>query len=750
MASNRELKVTVLGDASGGRRALNELGDDADRTEGRLGKLSGGIGALGAVAATGFGAAAVGAGLFLKGAFTEADTARKGLAQTEAVLKSTGGQAGVTGQSVTALADRLEALTGINDNTIVANENLLLTFTNVKNEVGAGNDVFDQANQTILDMSVALGQDGKASAIQLGKALNDPIAGVSALAEVGVTFTAQQKEQIKTLQESGDTLGAQKIILAELNKEFGGSAEAAVSPIDKLKTAFGNIQETVGTALMPTLATVATFLADRLPATLAKASEVFKEIAGPVRAFFAAFKAGDGDVTSSGFAGEMEKFGNSARRVVDVVREHWPQIRETMVGVIDAVVGFVRANWPLVKQIITETVTTVVAVIGGLIGWVRENWPQIKQVIATTIDGIVVVIDALVGWVRENWPKISQIVSETLTTVGAVVRGFVDIVMTIWNQFGSQILTVIQGAWTAIYAVINGAFTAIFAVVSGALQVIQGIIKTVTSLIKGDWAGVWEGIRQIFGGVWEAIQGILSGAWEAIQGILRGALGIMQGVLSAGLEIVVGIFRSLPRRILDGLGDLGGLLVNAGRSVIEGMMRGIDAVGDGLFGFFTGLPRRILDALGNIGGVLVSAGRDIIDGLLDGIYNGFQRVRDALSNLTNLLPDWKGPAVKDATLLYNAGQLVISGFVGGLESQFGAVEGSLGRLTGMVGVGMPSGSSGASGSLTGLQAGGTSSGVTWTGDLIVQGTRDPKETARMVLAEFQKMSDRGQRLLVLP
>jgi phage-related minor tail protein len=63
------------------------------------------------------------------------------------------------------------------------------------------------------DMSVALGTDASGSAIQLGKALNDPIKGVAALQKVGVSFTESQKEQIKTLVETGDTLGAQKIIL---------------------------------------------------------------------------------------------------------------------------------------------------------------------------------------------------------------------------------------------------------------------------------------------------------------------------------------------------------------------------------------------------------------------------------------------------------------------------------------------------------------------------------------------------------
>jgi len=113
---------------------------------------------------------------------------------------------------------------------------------------------------TIQDMSAALGQDGKSSAIQLGKALNDPIKGITALSRVGVSFTAQQKEAIKADVKRGDTLSAQKIILAELSKEFGGSAAAIATPGMKMDVAWKNLQETIGTKLLPVLAKLAAIL----------------------------------------------------------------------------------------------------------------------------------------------------------------------------------------------------------------------------------------------------------------------------------------------------------------------------------------------------------------------------------------------------------------------------------------------------------------------------------------------------------
>jgi SLT domain-containing protein len=195
-------------------------------------------------------------GTLIKSFITAATEQQKINRQTEAVIKSTGGSAHVTASQISELSGRLAEQTGIQDDVIQSGANMLLTFTNVRNEVGKGNDIFNQAVSVVTDMSVALGQDTASSAIQLGKALNDPIKGVTALQRVGVTFTAQQKDQIKAMVANNDTLGAQKLILAELNKEFGGSAAAQATAAGKMSVAWDNFSEAMGNALLPALSAV--------------------------------------------------------------------------------------------------------------------------------------------------------------------------------------------------------------------------------------------------------------------------------------------------------------------------------------------------------------------------------------------------------------------------------------------------------------------------------------------------------------
>lgn len=185
-------------------------------------------------------------------------------AQTTAVLKSTGEAAGVSAGDVAELAKQTSELSGIDDDAVQASENLLLTFKDVRDEAGAGNDIFSQTTQAIADMATAMNQGAipsqellKQTTIQVGKAMNDPIRGMTALRRVGVTFNDTQVETIKRLQESGDLMSAQKIVLGELQTEFGGAAKAAgdtfAGQLAKLHTQFKNVEESIGSVLVPLL-----------------------------------------------------------------------------------------------------------------------------------------------------------------------------------------------------------------------------------------------------------------------------------------------------------------------------------------------------------------------------------------------------------------------------------------------------------------------------------------------------------------
>jgi hypothetical protein len=177
-------------------------------------------------------------------------------AQTTQTIKSMNA-AWTNTDAITAYAQKIEKLTGLEAEQVQGAQNLLLTFGNIRNELGAGNDIFDQATSIVADMSVVFGQDMSAAAVQLGKALNDPLKGITALSKIGVSFTEQQKEQIKNFVEAGDVMGAQRVILAELTREVGGAAEAfgdtTAGKVAKFRNEVGDLGEALVVGLMPAL-----------------------------------------------------------------------------------------------------------------------------------------------------------------------------------------------------------------------------------------------------------------------------------------------------------------------------------------------------------------------------------------------------------------------------------------------------------------------------------------------------------------
>lgn len=180
------------------------------------------------------------------------DEQAQAIAQVEAGLKSTSHAAGLTSIQLQRMAAKLQSNSIFGDETILRDATAnLLTFTNI-----AG-DQFARTQQSVLDLATRMGTDLKSAAIQLGKALNDPVANLSALSRSGIQFSDAQKTLIKSLWETNQQAEAQNVILKELENQFGGSAKAAADAglggFKQLSNTFGDLTEQIGKSLMPYL-----------------------------------------------------------------------------------------------------------------------------------------------------------------------------------------------------------------------------------------------------------------------------------------------------------------------------------------------------------------------------------------------------------------------------------------------------------------------------------------------------------------
>lgn len=466
-AGLRQVKIRFEGET----RGLNRAAVDGER---QLGKFQRGLRGVNQVALRVGAGVGLAAAAWVKSTATALGRIEKISAQTDTVIRSMGVKWTNT-KEVEAYAAELEKLTGIEAELIQEGQNLLLTFGKIQNKAGAGNLIFDRATTAINDMSVALGQDMKSSAIQVGKALNDPIKGLTALQRVGVSFTAAQKKQITALTESGDVLGAQRIILAELEAQFGGSAVAfgktMPGQIAKMKNAFGEVSEKLLVSLMPAFKNL---LAGGLQVT-----QWMMDNQGTVKAL---------GLTLVGLAGFVFA-ANGAYKV-------WIAAARVMTAV----------QWALNFAMKNNPIGRVITIISALIAIIVVAWKKnetFRRVVTAVWNAHKAVIGAVVGWfVNTAWPWMRRV----LDMFAAHMRWVKDVVVGAWNAIRGGIgsaVSWVAGRWAWLKGKVTSA--------------VSGIKSTVSNI----WGGITTGLRTAVNWAIAKLNGLIGGVNK-----FTGAVGI--------------------------------------------------------------------------------------------------------------------------------------------------------------------------------------------------------------------------------
>jgi phage-related protein len=519
-------------------------------------------------------AVSLGAGFSLKGVIDSADAAEKTSAQMNAVLSSTKDISGMTAKQLNDLATSQSKVTTYSAGTTKQAENMLLTFTNIHS------NVFPQTIKAAEDMATAMGMNATDAAKTLGKAMNDPTAGLSKLTKQGVTFTDAQKKQITAMQKAGDTAGAQKIILGELEKEFGGSATAAGSTFSgQLQIAQNTLKgvgATIGTALMPAIKELLPQLvawgqrmADTITAHKADIESAVKNVAGGVEKFFT------------------------------FVAQNGPAIKGTILGI-----GTAFAAWK------------IASIIGGAVSAVKKFEEAQK---ATTLG------QALLNAVMNANPiGLIVIAIGVLVATFAILwnncAGFRNFWISLWAGIQSVAQTV--GAW------FSGPFVNFFksawASIQGAFSAVGSWFSSVFSAAVNGIKAIWSGVTGFFGGIWSGIQGIFS----AVGGWFSSVFGAAWNGIKSIWSTVTGFFSS----VWNGIVIIFSVVGNWFKNVFGTAWNGIKSIWSGVTGFFSGIWRGITGIFGTVG--------SWFSGVFKGAYSG---ITNAFSGLTGFFTGiWNG------------------------------------------------------------------------------------------------------------
>jgi hypothetical protein len=551
----------------------------------------GGLKAAAGVAAVGIGAALAGIAAIVHTGIGESLDAAAGTAQLEAGIKSTGNAANVSVDGLNALASSIQGYSGQTDDSIVKSEQLLLTFTNIKND--SPDKIFDQATKASADMAAKMGGEASDSAILLGKALNDPEKGITALTRVGVSFSDGQKASIKAMQESGDVAGAQKIILAELSTEFGGAAEAAGNSLPGMlqrgQRAFEDMSQTVMTAILP----IVTPAIEGISGAITKAAPGIKEFADTfvtgIKAVFDLLVKGD-FTTAFRETFHLEEDSSAVTFLFG--------LRDAVLKVADFITG---TAVPAIKGFITGFADGEGA--GGrfrdIITAIYENG---LVPLASFIAGTVSALVSFGGWFSEHIPLIGAIVIPlAVFTAGIVAMGLAQAVSTgaaaAWfatTTAGS----VVTGIATAAQWLWNAAMTAnpIGIVIVAIAALVAGIIwiATQTTWFQDLWTVVWGAVTTAFNATVNFLKGLMTGVWDYIKTVFGWS---PIGLIVNNWDAIIGFFGGLGSRIGGAVSGMWDGVKDSFRGVINWIigkwnnfsisLPGIDVPGIGQVGGFT-------------------------------------------------------------------------------------------------------------------------------------------------------------------
>lgn len=612
-----------LGSASLGtevdQSGLNRGIDDAE-TRSRSGFLN-----IGRIMETALGGAllaigqniAASVGGFIKGGMEDAQASAVLMASTEKTIETMGNAAGRSAQEVADLAASLSDAAGkslFGDDQIQQSQNLLLTFGEIKGET------FDLASALTVDLAAALGGEPKQQAMMLGKALNSPKDAFGALGKAGLTFSDEQKVVITAMQEAGDMAGAQAFIIAELNKQVGGQAEAqakAAGGMVQFKARLGEMAETVGAILLPVMNQFAAFLNDPLMPILENAATWLGENLPPM--------IDQAVAAVTNFTGGLGNIITQAQPVIDMISANLGPILAGLATVLAVVVIPAFVAWATAAG--TAAVATIAAMapvvlpilaIGAAVGvlfraW-TDDWGGIRTIITDFWDTTGrPIFDQLKVWLATNIPIALKALSDMWTG-------------TLWPA--------LQKVWTFIQ-------DNILPILGALVTVGIAVVKKEIELLSALWSNVlWPALKK----VWEFINDPLVPIFTKLAGVVRDTVGpalswlkdnVLGPVLSSlgfikdAVSGVIGFFRDLARSIdaieipawlqghspppmADWFGDIGEAAgtISQPLNAIFGALEGI-----------TGAAGRAAESMRSITG-LADLGLNLGAGTIAGVFGG--------------------------------------------------------------------------------------------------------------------------------
>jgi len=577
-------------------------------------------------------------------------------AQMNQALKSTHDASGETAESLEKLATGLSTTTMFSKDTTESAENMLLTFTNI------GSKTFPEATKTALDMAQALGGDAKQQALQLGIALNDPEKGIGRLTRVGVTFTQSQKDLIKSLEDSGNMAGAQAVVLKELQKEFGGSAEAAGKTLPGqlaiLQNSFENIKENVGNALIPVLTQLLTLSQPLISAFGTILVGALTEVAGWITNLSGIITQASSPLNNTGAV--VKTLGDTFMGVFSTLQADAHPFIGALVGgftrlepLFMLLVGEALGLLPVFQQIVSGGDSLGVLFSGVLTPAVHGLLVPLAALATNVLGALITAFGVLmpvfanidkeiVGVFVPIWGAVMQAIGPVIGVLGQVFTTVIQQASIVLLSVGKSIQSTVMPALRQmeptllpIIATIGQWATQIGNILIPIIQILGTILSAVLPVAIGLVVKAFQLVLGIVQFIWPTVSAIISGALNEIQAVVKVFSDLFQGNWGALWDDVLNVFSTLVGSIFNVLGTLTSSILGALGNLFGKVLTTVGAGIAGFVGWWLLLPVRVLQAVGGLLGNLLGWLGGVFGGLLGAIGSGVGNAASAFGTLTN-------------------------------------------------------------------------------------------------------------------
>jgi hypothetical protein len=566
-------------------KGLRQATRDIDKFSTKAKKQFDGLAATGRKLAIGLAGAAVATVAIGRTLIQAGETASTSNARINQIAQSMG----LFGDATAAVSQRLieyaettARATGVDQNSIKATQAKLLTFSELGKTAIEVGGAFDRATAAAIDLAAAGFGEAESNAAQLGKALQDPIKGLTALTRSGVTFNATEQQMIKTLVESGRVGEAQAVILSAIETQVGGTAKATANASDQMRVAFSQLAERLGTKLLPIFVRFAGFIADRLfPAV-----DRFARIA---------------------FGRLVEAF-NSARPVLNRIVAIF---NDYLLPVIERVIRFMKDNEDVVKAFfLVIGGAAALALIAAAVAALSALVTPIGLIVAAiaVLAGAFVYLyqnnetfrnnmDAIGRFFRDKFPGYFLTAFELIRgyfkfyydIYAAIARTFNRTFgdeTTLWSKTTTNVFTKM---FDGLKTIVQTRFDNIRLQFEGFSLITGGIWKLFTSVITASWQGMFAALQQIATGGFQLLKAsfllltlpirfIWSLFSDEIKVIWQFMWGAITRATSTAFNLIRDTFNNIRNTILGVLGGVFGSVVSIVQNIIEQVARAVAAI----------------------------------------------------------------------------------------------------------------------------------------------------------------------------